>query len=256
MIAYVLYGGGLMIDIAICDDDIHDLKILLKLTCEICDDALLNYKLQPFTSAKEMLNKIENVDIGILDISMAELNGIDLGRKLREKFPFIKLIYTTSYEAFCMQAINEVHAFSFLCKPIEKEKLRNQIVEIAAKDLHTQKSPEKVFYNVTDQKGNEKDYLKLRIEEIFCFEYLKSKRKIAIRLENMVYEYPYVFEKLSAEMKDDNFVVSCRGNLVNLRHITKIKGYVIYLDNGATVPLSQKRAAKFKEQMNHFIQNN
>ena len=33
----------------------------------------------------------------ILDISMEELNGIKLGRKLKEKFPDVKLVYITSY---------------------------------------------------------------------------------------------------------------------------------------------------------------
>ena len=42
-----------------------------------------------------------------------------LGRKLKEKFPDVKLVYITSYEEYCMQVINEVHAFSFLCKPLE-----------------------------------------------------------------------------------------------------------------------------------------
>jgi len=43
------------------------------------------------------LNSIKKIDIGILDIAMDELNGIKLGRKLKEKFPDVKLIYITRY---------------------------------------------------------------------------------------------------------------------------------------------------------------
>ena len=72
-------------------------------------------------------------------------------------------------------------------------------------------------------------------------------------LENEVYEYSYVMEKLADEFEDYEFAVNCRGNLVNLRHIVKIKGYDIHMDNGQILALSQKRVAKFKEKMNEFI---
>ena len=64
-------------------------------------------------SANQMLENISRIDIGILDISMEELNGIKLGRKLKEKFPDVKLVYITSYEEYCMQVINEVMHFHF-----------------------------------------------------------------------------------------------------------------------------------------------
>ena len=57
-------------------------------------------------------------------------------------------------------------------------------------------------------------------------------------LENEVYEYSYVMEKLTGELENYGFAVNCRGNLVNLRQI---------------LALSQKRVAKFKEKMNEFI---
>ena len=59
-------------------------------------------------------------------------------------------------------------------------------------------------------------------------------------LENEVYEYSYVMEKLADELEDYEFAVNCRGNLVNLRHIVKIKGYDIHMDNGQILALSQK----------------
>lgn len=72
-------------------------------------------------------------------------------------------------------------------------------------------------------------------------------------LKNEVYEYSYVMEKLADELEDYGFAVNCRGNLVNLQHIVKIKGYNVYMDNGQILALSQKRVAEFKEKMNEFI---
>ena len=119
-----------MLEIAVCDDDIADLECAVNMLHKIFTSQKIAYHIEKFTSANQMLENISNIDIGILDISMEELNGIKLGRKLKEKFPDVKLVYITSYEEYCMQVINEVHAFSFLCKPLEYDKLELQILEL------------------------------------------------------------------------------------------------------------------------------
>ena len=119
-----------MLEIAVCDDDIADLECAVNMLHKIFTSQKIAYHIEQFMSANQMLENISRIDIGILDISMEELNGIKLGRKLKEKFPDVKLVYITSYEEYCMQVINEVHAFSFLCKPLEYDKLELQILEL------------------------------------------------------------------------------------------------------------------------------
>ena len=106
-----------MLEIVVCDDDIADLERAVNMLHKIFTSQKIAYHIEQFASANQMLENISNIDIGILDISMEELNGIKLGRKLKEKFPDVKLVDITSYEEYCMRGINEVHAFSFLCKP-------------------------------------------------------------------------------------------------------------------------------------------
>ena len=118
------------LEIAVCDDDIADLECAVNMLHKIFTSQKIAYHIEKFMSANQMLENISRIDIGILDISMEELNGIKLGRKLKEKFPDVKLVYITSYEEYCMQVINEVHAFSFLCKPLEYDKLELQILEL------------------------------------------------------------------------------------------------------------------------------
>lgn len=241
------------IDIAICDDDSKDLKSMIDLVREIFAKHGDKYYLQSFHSAIDMLEKVNKMDIAILDISMEEMNGIDLGRELKMRFPEIKVIFTTNYEQYCMQAINEIHAFSFLCKPLKREEVKNQLEELIEIIKQSDNKMEKVFYKVSDSGGKEYPFLKVELQNIIYFEYVKSKRRIAIVLSNEVYECSYVMEKLAAELENYGFAVNCRGNLVNLRHVMKIKGYDIYMDNGEILALSQKRVVRFKEKMNEFI---
>ena len=243
------------IDIAICDDDSKDLKSVVNILGEIFATHSDKCRLQSFHSATDMLEKVNKLDIAMLDISMKEMNGIDLGRELKIRFPEVSVIYMTNYEQYCMQAINEVHAFSFLCKPLGKEEVKNQLEELVKKIKQSDDKMEKVFYKISDRNGKEYPFIKLDLKNILYFEYIKTKRKIAIVLTNEVYEYAYVMEKLAGELEEYGFVVNCRGNLVNLRHIVKIKGYDIYMDNGQILALSQKRVVRFKEKMNEFIHN-
>ena len=76
-----------MLEIAVCDDDMADLERAVTMLHKIFTSQKIAYHIEQFASANQMLENISNIDIGILDISMEELNGIKLGRKLKEKFP-------------------------------------------------------------------------------------------------------------------------------------------------------------------------
>lgn len=245
-----------MIEIAICDDEVTDLRAISKIVCDICLNEAIDYNLKTYSSGREMLSQTYSMDIGILDISMRELNGIDLGRELKKKFPEVKLIYTTSYEQYCQQVINKVHAFSFLTKPVQYEKVRDQIVELLDNLEDDASGRKREFYNVTTSDNREIEVLKLNLKDILYFEYIKTARRIKIICPNDCYEISYVMEKLTDELQEFGFEVNCRGMLVNMRHIRKVKGYSLYMDNGQELSLSQKRKADFVKRMNEFMHNN
>ena len=68
------------VDIAICDDDSKDLKSVIYILKDIFVERNDECRLQSFHSATDMLEKVNKMDIAILDISMDGMNGIDLGR--------------------------------------------------------------------------------------------------------------------------------------------------------------------------------
>ncbi len=243
-----------MLEIAICDDNIDDLNNTKMLLQAIFSEQKLEYELRTFVSANELLSNTLKIDIGILDIVMDDHNGIELGRKLKEKFPNIILIYTTSYEQYVIQAINNAHAYSYLCKPLNSDDMRTQIIDLL--NGFSKKKTEKEFYKVIDSKRKEHAVIRLKLEDIIYFEYIKRERRIAIVLENEIYEYECAFESIVEEFEKFDFAVNCRGNLVNLRHVVKIKGYTVFLDNGNELAISQRRIADFRVILNNFLQIN
>lgn len=137
---------------------------------------------------------------------------------------------------------------------VRDDKLEMQMLELL--DQLPDTGAEKDFYKVTDSNGKEYLSIKLKLRDILYFEYIKRSRKVLIALSDITYEYDCIFEKLVEELQPYDFVVNCRGNLVNLRHIEKIKGFTIYLDNGKELQIAQKRSSDFREEVNKFLQKN
>ena len=175
-----------MIEIVVCDDNIEDLNHVTDLLNNIFENKSILFNIRVYLSAGEMLDAVQKIDIGILDIAMKEYNGIEVGRKIREKFPNVKLIYTTGFEEYCMQAINEVHAFSFLCKPLDGHKLQVQIKELL--DNFSDSVVEKEFYKVTDSRNKEYSTMRFNLKDILYFEYIKRQRRASIVLLDEIYE--------------------------------------------------------------------
>ena len=247
-------GGGGVLEIVVCDDDADDLDIAVTMLHEIFTGLGISCHIKAFLSGAELLNSVRALDIGVLDIAMNGIDGMKLGRKLREKFPEVKLVYMTSYEEYCIQVINEVHAFSFLCKPLDRCEMEAQITEAVSRMPDA--ALEKEFYHVKDSGGKEYDSIKLRLNDILYLEYIKRSRKASIVTVDETYECECIFEKLVEELQECDFAVNCRGNLVNLHHVGKIKGFSIYLDNGEELPIAQRRVADFREKISTFLQRN
>lgn len=251
--AQSLIGGAPMLEIAVCDDNEKDLDSITEKLHEICAEMREEYHVSVFRSPAGLLEGNTKIDIGILDIVMPVCNGIDLGKKLKEKFGDIALIYTTSYEDYCRQAINKVHAFSFLVKPVGKEELREQLAACLQGAKGHEQAGELILENVRNSSGDIIPVVRLKGKDILYCEYMKAQREISIVAVREVYFYTAVFQKLSEQLENWNFAVNRRGCIVNLSHIKRLKGYTIYLDNGEELLLTQKRVSDFKEKMNRYF---
>lgn len=70
--------------------------------------------------------KENKVDIAVLDIEMPEMNGIELGKRLREIQSDIVIIYITGYENYALDAF-KVYAAAYILKPFDAEEIVHAI---------------------------------------------------------------------------------------------------------------------------------
>ena len=68
-------------------------------------------------------------DIVWLDIEMAGKNGLDVAAKIKTLSPFTNIVFVTGYQEYALDAV-QMHVSGFLLKPVTKEKLLNEIVNL------------------------------------------------------------------------------------------------------------------------------
>ncbi|MDK2967516.1 LytTR family DNA-binding domain-containing protein [Lacrimispora sp.] len=243
--------------IAICDDSRKDSVRIAKFVKNYMKSVSIPFQLIIFKSGEELLNFNGKFDLIFLDIALTGINGIQVGKTLWERNRDVKVIYTTSYKQFCRQAVNYVHAFAFLEKPVTKVTVERQLCEIIQYIQEEHGRIEVVNFEVLEvtEAGELESRIKsFEVNDIYYFEYIN--RKIKIKLENEQYFFIEKMKNLTEKMQKYDFASCHQSILVNLRHIKNIKGYEILLNNEDKLPVSQKKSADFRKKLNQFIQNN
>jgi two-component system NtrC family sensor kinase len=76
--------------------------------------------------ALDMLTAAHEIDLVVTDIIMpGEMNGLDLARALRQRFPKLPVLLTTGYSTAARQATSE--GFIILPKPYQRKALENAV---------------------------------------------------------------------------------------------------------------------------------
>ncbi|WP_075680412.1 LytR/AlgR family response regulator transcription factor [Roseburia sp. 831b] len=112
-----------MLKIGICDDE-QIVSEILKRKVEIClREAGVQAEITLFSQGQDLLETGEDLDILFLDIEMPEMDGIEVGKKLRQKGNDCKIIVATSMVERFKEAFY-IDAFRFVTKPFEMEEIR------------------------------------------------------------------------------------------------------------------------------------
>lgn len=244
-----------MINIAICDDEKKDIVHLKSILQEVMDKYSMNYDIQEYESGESLMQAASLFHLIFLDIVMNGESGIDIGKHIHWKNRSTKIIFQTNFGNYCKEAMNQTHAFAFLEKPLEVPAVEEQIKEFF-EDSEGMQDLLMDFHNVRyslDGKDVVKSILSIPVKEIVYFEYIKMQKEIKIVTRSTEYIYTEAMNKLEEKMRPLGFEMCCRGILVNLERVMRIKMYDILLDTGGKVPLSQRRVKEFKERMNEYL---
>lgn len=238
----------IMIKIAICDDDEKQLILLCNYIKMFSDEQKTPISIHRFTTGNQLLNAPHQYDIIFLDIILESENGIEIGEALRRRNRTTYIIYITNFRQYHEAAHNVVHAFAYLIKPLTKEKIHGQLMDILS--CRAQLAPNYfTLYFLTYENG----LIELPIKDIYFFEYIK-KRYIRIHSKKGIFHFNQKISQLNNDMSYYDFFMPHQSFIVNLKHVKAIKNYDLFMTNGTTVPLSQKRAVLFKNVLNDYLE--
>lgn len=235
-----------MLKIAICDDEREVVEDLEKRIIKFYKAKNIKCLTRGFTTGVDLVLASIKFDVIFLDVDMKPLNGLETAIKLRENDLLAsKIIYVTNYSDFSKKAL-KVHAFAYLLKPINNTEFIEVLSDIIKYEKVTVKEKRFVF-------KTEEGCLSLSIDDIYYFE--KVTRNVRIVHANGEAKTNYQLYYLYDKLKDSNFEPTHKSILVNLLHVKMIKGFDVYLNNGMTVPLAQKKSPIFREKHNMYLQN-
>lgn len=244
-----------MIKIAICDDNSEEMELSREIIAKIMEDYAIPYEITEYETGEMLLHTDLDFHLVFLDIIMGEKNGIEVGNEIYRRNRRTKIIFQTNYIEYCLDAINISHAFAFLEKPLTEEEVQSQIEVFIENDVAAE-NPGMKFENVICVRDGEKKIkpeITLPIQDIMYFEYIKAQKKIKIVTKDSKYIYKAAMNAVEERMKPFRFAISCRGILVNLENIEKIQRYRVFLKNGESVLLSQKRVREFKKRAKNCL---
>ncbi len=228
-----------MLRIAVCDDDERVLGRTL--------DLLKHYERVPlqvdgYLSGEALLAAGKVYDILLLDIDMGGLDGIETARRIRAVDKEVKLIYITNYSDYTIFAF-AVHAFAYLLKPVKKEELFAQLDEACLYGL-SNSGPR---LELMTKEGR----VHIVPVDILYFEY--QDRQVSMYTVDRLWHLKQKITQVAQEFEQYGFAMPHKSFVVNLYAVQRIHGYEITLTDGTILPLSQKRSAQFRRELNEYL---
>ena len=237
-----------MLKIAICDDNQCDLRILDDSVSKWLRQQGIKGQVYKFNHSMELIEVMESTvfDLFILDIVMPEVNGINVGRKIREMNNKAGIIYLTTTPEYALDAFG-VHALRYLSKPLKMAEL-NDALEFASNFLTTKKHT----IAIKSTEGIKKVF----IEDIMYIE--NNLRKMIYHLANdeklMAVRRNGSFENAAAPVSSNiDFCQPHKSYFVNMGYIQTINANQILMDNNCMIPITRQRLNEVKKQYLKYI---
>lgn len=222
--------------ILICDDDKNIVEQLQKYIIEFFKHGKLKApEIQCYSSGESLLSDTSSKDIVFLDVEMPGLNGIYVGRELKEKNKNTIIFIITSYVEYLDDAMR-FHVFRYLSKPLDKQRL-----------FHNMKDAIQL-YNSTNVKipiETKDGIYTCTASEIIYIEAMG--RTIAIHTLSRDFIARQNIEYWNRTLNMPCFFQPHRSFIINMKYVTDFDHSLIHLYNDQyTAYLTKRKYSQFK----------
>lgn len=230
-----------MLNIALCDDEFATVNYYYEHLSRLLKHLNIDFSIDLFTDSGKLLAGLyaeKRWDIYFLDIDMPLVNGLNLGKKIRELDEGCYIIYIS---------IHKEHVYdSLVVKPfrfIPKDEFSSRI-EPCIKDLlaDCQRESEQDFIVLESHSS----LYRYRISEIIYAQSLDKYITLFLTESRQTESIRYKMSDLDVKLSNHGFIRIHKSYLVNYRYIKSIQPSGILLDDGRMLPASRTRLDEIK----------
>lgn len=238
-----------MYRIAICDNDAAQLCNIANCVQKyLMDRRDMNGVVETFISSEELAERIMEqgvipYNVFLLDILMPDVNGISLGRCIREKSNDVPIIFITSTKDFAFEAYG-VNAIQYLTKPLDENKLSEVMDRVYEEYCNRPKHI--VMLKSID------GVIQTAVEDIM---YIENKGRIATYSVTtgggsriICPHASETFEQSVGEIMDNkDFIQPHKSYFANLKYVKVFRNDSLTMDDDTAIPINQKRLAAVRK---------
>lgn len=231
-----------MLRIAICDDDKEVCMQLKSMLEEFSERNAEIFEIKLFYTGEDLwdfLMERSRFDLIFLDIELFEINGVEVGRKIRHELndEVTQIVYISAKDSYAMELF-DVRPLNFLVKPLRKEKIES-VLKTAKKVLATTNQ----YYEYKIGNVN----FHVLINDILYFE--SNGRKVRIILKDDVREFYGKLSEVEEKIKEDDFFTIHKSYFINYNHVIEYTYEYVKMSNNEILPISQNNRKAVREKL-------
>ena len=188
----------------------------------------------------QILNVIENSRESAWKSNVKMIaDGIELGKKLRERSYQTLIIYVSGYDQY-MRQLFEAEPFRFLSKPLKQEELENVLDKAFERISRFHRELFTIRFG--------KNVVNLLCRDIVYLE--SNKRKVIVHTVRGEYEYYHKLDEAEEELLaiSADFVRIHKAYLVNMEHVEAFQYEKLALRDGTILSISEAHRANVRSR--------
>ena len=229
----------------ICDDDMLMLEQLQKYIRTYFEKAHIKCpEIVCYHDGESLLADKNNIDILFLDVEMPGMNGIYVGKELKQRNHNIIIFIITSYAEYLDEAMR-FHVFRYLSKPIDRQRLFRNMRD--AMELY-----HRMNFRIAIE--TKQGIYTVPTSSIIAIE--AQFRKVIVHTTNGSYESIHNIQYWLEILPHNCFFQSHRSFIINFEHVTDFDHTLIHMaDNQFHAYLTKRRYTAFKESYLLYLES-
>lgn len=228
--------------IALCDDDRTALPVIVGAAESAFRNQGIRTELQSYQSGKALLDAMvtNRFDIILLDIDMPGLDGIEVGRRIREMGGTTQIIFVSECESRVFESF-EVQPLGF----VRKSNFLNDIAAVVRLYIKTCVQEQNSEYMEFDTRSG---LLNLKIRQIRYIEGSRNYQLLYLEGEAGPTEVKMTMDRLEEVLEPRGFIRIHKGYLVNCQFIQRIQSTLLSLRDGTELPIGRSKMGEVKSK--------